>query len=52
VRLTPSAPAGHSPAPAVPVAINEASKTYAATVRRMARFNPDLDQSERTPPAR
>jgi len=38
VRLTPSAPAGHSSALAVAVPSKEASRKYAATVRRMAPF--------------
>ena len=42
VRLTPSAPAGHSAAPAVPMPIKDASKTYAAKVLRMPPFQPRL----------
>jgi hypothetical protein len=42
VRLTPSALAGHSSAFAAPVPIKEASRKYAATVRRMAPFYPEF----------
>ena len=47
VRLTPSAPGGHSAAAAVPMPTKDASKNDAAMVLRMPPSTPVLDQSPR-----
>jgi hypothetical protein len=47
VRLTPSAPGGHSAAVAVPMPTKNASKNDAAMVLRMPPSTPVLDQTPR-----
>lgn len=49
VRLTPSAPAGHSAALAVPIPIKDVSKNDAAMVLRMPALTPVLDNPEIRP---